>query len=217
MDRFELYLAIAHYYTVRTACRQVPSLHSIAIKISIAILRYTDVVPVDKGFYEAGNDLKEAGRDAEAFVVLNHYLDVSEAIEEGSGNLVDHSLLSATDFPSSVPLPEDIHLRNEPNLHEKVREWVLTVSMDQQIDQVLPVDDRDMFESSLGMGDVPCIVSGYPVLSRQPITFKNSVKQANRDIWSKLTIAAKMAPTSMVPEIITFIEKWCGPIDSVLH
>lgn len=217
MDRYELFLAIAHYYTVRLACRQVPSLHSIGIKISVGLLRYTDVIPVDKGFFEAGIDLRDAGRESEAFVLLNHYLDVCEAIEEGSGNLVDHSDLSSTDFPSSVPLPEDIHLKSEPHLHEEIREWVLAVSMDQQIDQILPVDDREMFESSMGLGDVSCIVSAYPVLARQPITFKSSTKQANRDVWSKLTIAAKMAPTSPVPEVISFIEKWCGNVESALH
>lgn len=132
----EQYLLIAHYYCSRSACRQVQSLQPIAVRISIALLRYTDVIPVDKGFYEAGMDLRNAGREAEAFVMLNHYLDVCEAIEEGSGNLVDHSDLTATDFPSSVPLPEEIHLKNDTDIHEEVREWVLAVSMDQQVDQV---------------------------------------------------------------------------------
>lgn len=133
LDKF---LLISHYYAVRSACRPVQSLHPIAARISIALLRYTDIIPVDKGFYEAGIDLRNAGREAEAFVMLNHYLDVCEAIEEGSGHLVDHSDLAATDFPSSVPLPEDLHLKNDPNLHEEVREWVLAISMDQQVDQV---------------------------------------------------------------------------------
>lgn len=132
----EQYMIIAHYYCTRSACRQVQSLQPIAMRISIALLRYTDIIPVDKGFYEAGMDLRNAGREAEAFVMLNHYLDVCEAIEEGSGNLVDHSDLTSTDFPSSVPLPEEIHLKNDPDLHEEVREWVLAVSMDQQVDQV---------------------------------------------------------------------------------
>lgn len=137
MDVIEQYFLISHYYTTRSVCRQVQSLQIVAVRISVAVLRYTDIIPVDKGFLEAGLDLRSVKREAEAFIMLNHYLDVCEAIEEGSGNLVDHSDFTATDFPSSVPLPEEIHLKNNPEQHEEVREWVLAVSMDQQVDQVV--------------------------------------------------------------------------------
>lgn len=52
---FRNLLLITHYYALRTACRQVASLKSIGVKISTALLRYTDVIPADKAFYEAGN------------------------------------------------------------------------------------------------------------------------------------------------------------------
>lgn len=135
MDRFELLLLIAHYYGTRAACREVPSLQAVGIKISVAILRYTEIIPVDKAFYEAGMDLRSVGRESEAFVILNHYLDICEAID-GAENLVDHLNLAATDFPSSVPIPNVMHLQNELNIHEEIREWILAVSMDQRIDQV---------------------------------------------------------------------------------
>lgn len=135
LDRFEELLLIVHYYVTRAACREIPSLKVLAVKISVALLRYTETIPVDKGFYEAGMDLRSIGRESEAFVILNHYLDVSEAID-GADVLVDHLNLAATDFPSSVPIPSELHLKNELNLHEEVREWVLSVSMDQRVDQV---------------------------------------------------------------------------------
>lgn len=50
VDRFEQLLLISHYYTTRAACRQVPALQTIAMKISVALLRYTDLIPVDKGW-----------------------------------------------------------------------------------------------------------------------------------------------------------------------
>ncbi|EAT43404.1 AAEL005155-PA [Aedes aegypti] len=211
VDRFEQLLTISHYYCTRAACRQAPALQSIAVKISVAMLRHTDIIPCDKGYYEAGMDLRGLGRESEAFVILNHYLDVCEAIEEGSGNLVDHSDLSCTDFPSSVPIPAELHLKNELNLHEEIREWVLAVSMDQKVDQVLPTDDRNLFESSLGISDQACLVSGYPVMGRQPVVFQRTHRLANRDAWSKLTVAARMAPQTDIPNVIEFIEKWCGP------
>lgn len=135
-DRFEQLLLIAHFYTTRAACRDVAALHSIAVRISIAILRYTELIPIDKAFFEAGMDLRSTNRNSEAFVILNHYLDVCEAIEEGSGNLVDHSDFACTDFPSSVPIPERMHLQHELNLHEEIREWILAISMDQKVNQV---------------------------------------------------------------------------------
>lgn len=135
-DRFEQLLLIAHYYTTRAACREVSALHSIAVRISVAILRYTELIPIDKAFFEAGMDLRSTNRDSEAFVILNHYLDVCEAIDENSGDLIDHSDFACTDFPSSVPLPERMHLQNDLKLHEEIREWILAISMDQKVNQV---------------------------------------------------------------------------------
>lgn len=82
-------------------------------------------------------DLKSEERYSEAFVFLNHYLDLCEAIEEGEGQLVDHSDLVQTDFPSNVPIPNQLYLKDEAQEHDSVREWVLTVSMDQRIEQVI--------------------------------------------------------------------------------
>lgn len=135
LDRFEELLLIVHYYVTRAVCREISSLKVLGVKISVALLRYTETIPVDKGFYEAGMDLRSIGRESEAFVILNHYLDVSEAID-GADVLVDHLNLAATDFPSSVPIPSELHLKNDLDLHEEIREWVLSVSMDQRVDQV---------------------------------------------------------------------------------
>lgn len=210
LERFEQLLLVAHYYATRAACREVPALNLIAVKISVAILRWTEIIPVDKAFFEAGMDLRTMGRECEAFVILNHYLDVCEAIDEGSGNLVDHSDFTVTDFPSSVPIPEHMHLVDEPKLHEEIRDWILAVSMDQKVNQVLPTDERNLYESSLGMQDEACVVSGYPISKKQPIGFQRSSRMANRDVWSKIAVQAKMAPHTNVPDVIEFVEKWCG-------
>lgn len=53
-NHFKNLLLITHYYGLRAVCRQVPSLKLIAVKISTALLRYTDIIPADKAFYEAG-------------------------------------------------------------------------------------------------------------------------------------------------------------------
>lgn len=120
------------------------------------MLRYTDIIPADKAYYEAGKfilirsqiylrknsqilsgmDMKKDGRISEAFVFLNHYLDLCEAIEEGEGQLVDHSDLVQTDFPSNIPIPSRMYLADDVKEHDDVREWVLAISMDQKVDQV---------------------------------------------------------------------------------
>lgn len=67
-----------------------------------------------------------------------------------------------------------------------------------------------MYESTLIGSEQPCVVSGYPVTGKQPVVFHRTNRQANADVWSKLAVAAKMAPHKNVTDIIEFIEKWCG-------
>lgn len=81
-------------------------------------------------------DLRAEGRNSEAFVFLNHYLDICEAIEDEESQLIDHTDLSQTDFPSNIPIPEQLYLNDDKDEHDRVREWVLAISMDQKVDQV---------------------------------------------------------------------------------
>lgn len=45
-----------------------------------------------------------------AFVFLNHYLDLVEAIEDGSPDTLDNTDFQETDLPLEVPLPEKPYL-----------------------------------------------------------------------------------------------------------
>ena len=47
-------LLIAHYYAARSAAMGHKSLESVAAKLSVALLRHTEIVPADKAFFEAG-------------------------------------------------------------------------------------------------------------------------------------------------------------------
>lgn len=73
---------------------------------------------------------------------------------------------------------------------------------------MLPMDDRQLFESSLQPDDVACVVTGYPVKS-PTVTFTKSYS-ANKAAWSKLNMAAKMSPDSNIPNVLTFINHLCG-------
>lgn len=57
--------------------------------------------------------------------------------------MLDNSDFTDTDIPFEVPVPDKQHLPEEKR--EEVKEWVLAVSMDQKVEQVLPTDDRDLW------------------------------------------------------------------------
>ena len=79
-------------------------------KLSTSLLRYTDIIPADKAFYEAGMHCKSVGWENMAFVFFNRFLDLSEAIEEGSTDMIDNSDFTDTDIPFEVPLPEQPYM-----------------------------------------------------------------------------------------------------------
>ncbi|KAK1123435.1 hypothetical protein K0M31_008143 [Melipona bicolor] len=132
---------------------------------------YTDILHADRAYYEAGIEARAAGRNSEAFVFLNHFLDLEECIEEGDNTVMDVEDLAVTDFPVEVPLPETLSLTAEQR--EEAREWVLAMSMDQKVEQVFPMDHRGVYVGSLTAPSVGseylqgCILTGYPI--RGPI------------------------------------------------
>ena len=104
-------LLIAHYYAARSAAMGNKSTESIAAKLSVSLLRHTDIIPADKAFFEAGvmtkvcyifhisntfclpfkllqNNLltlpftsQTIGWENMAFVFLNRYLDLVEVCQ----------------------------------------------------------------------------------------------------------------------------------------
>lgn len=68
--------------------------------------------------------------------------------------------------------------------------------MDQRLEQVLPRDERGVYEASLvaastGVRALPCLITGYPIL-RNKIEFKRPGKAANKDNWNKFLMAIKV-------------------------
>lgn len=200
---------------MKHGCRSFPALSSFVVKASVSLLRQTDVLHADRCYYEAGTAARDAGLLSEAFVFLNHFLDLEECIEEeGDGNVLDVDDLRVTDFPLEVPLPE--HLGIAHTQREEAREWVLAVSMDQKIEQGLPLDQRGVYVGSLtspsstGAPLQQCAITGYPVRG-SVIRFEESIRVADRDDWTKLVNTARQAPTdSPLNDILVFLQEWCG-------
>jgi hypothetical protein len=71
----------------------------------------------------------------DAFVFLNVFLDVSEAIEDGTRATLDLSDLSDTGIFLDFPLPERKAVYVGETAVEGVKEWVLDAAMQQNIAQ----------------------------------------------------------------------------------
>jgi len=212
IDIFNKMLLVAHYCAIRAAGKPHSSLESICAKISVALCRYSDLIPCDKAFYEAGTSCKTVGWDNMAFVFLNRYLDLSEGIEEGNLDYIDNTDFVDTDIPLEVNVPESQYLTEDER--EEVKEWVLAVSMDQKVEQQLSLDERNMYEASLLMPNsdtsaIPCVITGYPVL-RNKLDFKKSAKAANKEDWNKFAMASKVSHSTECQDVLKFLSQWCG-------
>ncbi|XP_058881755.1 intraflagellar transport protein 172 homolog [Acipenser ruthenus] len=76
--------------------------------------------------------------------------------------ILDHSDFHNVDVPFEVPLPAKQHATDDKR--EEIRDRVLTVSMDQRVEQVLPKDERDTYEAALmavntGIRCLPCLIT----------------------------------------------------------
>ncbi|THD25249.1 Intraflagellar transport protein [Fasciola hepatica] len=215
IEIFERMLLVAHYYATRSALMtSSQDLREIITKLSVSLLRHSDILPADKVFYEAGIHCREIGWLSMAFVFLNRYLDLVEAIEDpdGSADTLDASDFQGTDIPMEVPLPEEPYTTQEE--HEAVRDWILTMSMDQKLDQSLPKDERGVYVAALeapgtGLCALPCIVSGYPVL-RNALEFDQPNKVAIRECWNRFQHLCKVARSTECSDVKEFIQRWCG-------
>lgn len=207
---FEKLLIIAHYMATRAAASSQSALLECATKLSIALLRHTDIVPADKAFYEAGQLCIKNGWESMAFVFLNRFLEVTEAITEGSLNL-DNTDFVGTDIPFEIPLPK------EPSIPEgrmeATREWVITYSMDRKSVQVLDRDERGVFVGTLkdarsGKVYDACVLTGFPIL-RNNVSFKPGYAAIKED-WNKYLMAMKSAADDNLKDVLRFLNRWCG-------
>ncbi|XP_067274021.1 intraflagellar transport protein 172 homolog [Pseudorasbora parva] len=215
-EEFEQMLLVAHYYATRSAAQGIDQLSSVAAKLSVSLLRHTELIPADKAFYESGLAAKAVGWENMAFIFLNRFLDLADGIDEGTLDALDHTDFQDTDIPFEVPVPSKLHVTVEKR--EEIREWVLTVSMDQRVEQVLPKDERGTYEASLvaagtGIRSLPCVVTGYPVL-RNKIEFKRPGMAANKDDWNKFLMATKTTHSPECQDVLKFITQWCGGLPS---
>jgi len=112
-------------------------------KLALALLRTIRTIPADKAFYDAGQCCRQANDLSMAFVFLNRYLDITEAMEEneGTSTTLDNSDFADTGIPFDFPLPDKQFLADKDR--EKVRDYVLELSMNEKVQQSLNVAELD--------------------------------------------------------------------------
>jgi len=183
-----------HYTHMYYECKQ-NGLGALATKCAITLLRYAGIIPTDKVFYVAGNACKDEGEMNLAFMLLNRYVDLIEAIEEGDMSGIDNAdFADATNVPFDTNLPAYFYLP-EHDAREEVRDWVLSICMDNSIEQQLPrqgESEGTVYAGLFASNKPTCIVTGYAVSSRDQVNINNSI--ANKKDWNALVAKSGRCP-----------------------
>ena len=188
-------------------------LNGLYTKVCISLLRYTNEVRVDKAFYEAGVACQQEGWLNMGFVFLNRYLDLADAIQDPDGGVA--ALSDSTDFENTdipvydIPLPESNFTSEDQR--EKIKDWVLQISMEQKVEQSLnffPCENcgNSMYVASLKCLSCncvyePCLVTGFPVLRKTLVSCSSCQRAGNKEDWNQYLISNSTCP-------------WCSSIQS---
>ncbi|CAG9462268.1 unnamed protein product [Pedinophyceae sp. YPF-701] len=196
----------AHLLAMRRRAVQEGWVETAALQ-STALCRYVPAIPADKAFFLAGDAWRAAGRENMAFVFLNKLLDIYDAREEqasGGDPALDMSDMVETDLPRVFELPEDSYL--DDTEQEDVREWVLAVSVQAQVEQELSqrtctACGAATFEQGLRCHNCShvsqqCCVTGGPVQDVVECRADGRHK-ASRDSWNQWVERFQACP-------------WCG-------
>jgi len=148
------FLMVTHLLLLKSTCQQ-QRLDRVSAKLCTSLLRYCKEIRSDKAFYDAGEANRRAGNNDMAFIFLNRYIDLYDAIEDPDNNgITDNSEFEETDIPSpyDISLPEKNFL--SPQDRDKIRDWVLQINMENNVGGQLPTRQcekcrNEVYEASL--------------------------------------------------------------------
>jgi intraflagellar transport protein 172 len=214
IQKFEQFLLITHFFVAK---RQATSagLDDVAARISMSLLRFIGILPADKMFFLAGAAARQKKWHSAAFVFFNRYLDLSEAIEDGDASNLDNTDFLGTDIPSpsEFPLPESQYISDE-GAREEIRDWVLTISMDQQVQEKLPEKPcgqckAPIYEATLVCTECKtksesCIITGFPVASKTTVHCTTCKVIADRESWNKWIKQFGNCPWCAAPQKMSY-------------
>jgi len=129
-QEFHKFLMVTHLLLLKGECSE-KGLDRVLAKLSTSLLRYCKEVRADKAFYDAGNACRHINQNDAAFIFLNRYIDLYDAIEDPENNgISDNTDFEGTDIPSpyDISLPEKNLISNAQR--DEIRDWVLQINMD---------------------------------------------------------------------------------------
>nr|PIM01827.1 putative intraflagellar transport protein 172 [Toxoplasma gondii COUG] len=204
-------LLVSHYLLVLDTVENhsQEGLSQTAARTAVALLRYAKEIRSDEAFYRAGQLCKKAGWTGMAFFFWNRFLDIADAIDDGS-----KSLPSADFEISDIPSPEDLCV---PGSHcmpsakvEETRECVLAWSVDRSVSPALNKRSCracgfSRYEATLSCPkcletDEQCVVTGYPVERDSAVKCSSCHSAANRTDWHAFIRLTKKCPWCESPQ-----------------
>ena len=210
LKTLEVLLQCAHYVSVVTIAASADHVHkqgmqNLVTKANVGFLKHVQNLQSDLVFFRAGVTCRTNKDLNSAFVFLNRYLDIADAIddlnESSSGRQSENKKLASSldndDFEATdVPAPNKFFIPSEhavdERTREEIRDWVLERSMDRQITQTLPTRVcRECGKNTWAGGvtchgcskaEEACVVTGWPVSTQEKVTHENH--SANRTEWN---------------------------------
>ncbi|GAB5360467.1 hypothetical protein AAMO2058_000630500 [Amorphochlora amoebiformis] len=204
------YLHIAYLSQLRRQCEDL-KLNDLVHKQSVALLRYSDVLPVDVSFYNAAKGCQDAGSKEMAFVFFNRFLDISDAIVDEEE--IDEQDLEITDIPSvtTFELPKKCNV--DEGTRSDVRDWALDAGMSNTISNDLPTRRCEKCQTKTYKAGVSChscrhaapecIVTGWPVIGASA-SCHSCQSPARKEAWNAFVMKARVCP-------------WCGVRASAVY
>ncbi|KAF0975063.1 hypothetical protein FDP41_005816 [Naegleria fowleri] len=212
----KLYQA-CHIYHVKDLCKKL-DLQELYTKNCVSLCRYTDEIPPDSVFYEAGKACEKMKWENMMFVFYNRFLDIGDAIEEielkeeyqnqdppilikGTAEL-ENSDFQGTDVPYKVPIP--VSQLIDEDLKEEITNVVLQKSMNSDFNSSLskcpcPSCKTPIYVANLSCFKCksqfePCSITGYPVAPEQKVCCTNCRRPSNRSDWNLFIMKHKRCP-----------------------
>jgi intraflagellar transport protein 172 len=174
-------------------------------KLTSCLLRYTKEIRADKAYFDAGTACRSAALNDSAFIFLNRYIDLYDAIDDpDNAGGIDNSEFENTDIPSpfEIPLPEKNII--SPEERDQIRDWVLGINMDGTVGQALPTRRCEhcgggIYENALTCNHCraewePCIITGAPLVKTNAVHCKICNKGAIREHWNDYIQATMHCP-----------------------
>ncbi|RLN31787.1 hypothetical protein BBO99_00001824 [Phytophthora kernoviae] len=214
VQKIEQWLLVTHFFAIKHQAVGA-GLDDIAAKISMSLLRFVTVLPADKMFFLAGAAARKKKWLSAAFVYFNRYLDLCEAIDDGDASNLDNTDFLGTDVPSPMDfaLPETHYLAEE-SAREEIRDWVLTISMDQQVAEKLPEHaclncKASIYEATLQCPECKttsesCIITGFPVAAKTTVHCATCKVIADRETWNKWVKQFGNCPWCSAPQKMSY-------------